>query len=411
MTTRIPNILKSVIGKNRRIYPPEILRSWETFHTELSTNQKIQPLETLAPDGPDWAAAWQPHQGKHWLDVPWYWAESFFYRRLLEAANYFGGQGEALAAWIGRDPFLPDKEEELQNDTPWEILSAALDHTHEEPTGILRSLLHHGVWGNRVDLSYMQVAEAAGRQIAVDKEQENLLVDDTEKVLAYLKQGGRGAEEQGSVSSSPDIFSSGQRPAAGGRIDFICDNAGTELLQDLALADALLRFNWTNQIVLHVKTHPTFVSDATPADIDMTLMALKNKPGAQLLDLAGRLTDYRTQQRLLVRADLFWNSSHFFWEIPPALRADLAQAHLVIIKGDANYRRLLGDSRWPTTVPMADAVPYFPAPFVALRTLKSEPIVGLKPGQAETLDRVDPQWRVNGKRGMIQAFGGITVVY
>ena len=80
----------------------------------------------------------------------------------------------------------------------------------------------------------------------------------------------------------------------------------------------------------------------------------------------------------------------------------LSHARLVIIKGDANYRRLLGDSRWPTTVPVQDAIPYFPAPFVALRTMKSDPIVGLKPGLAEMLDKEDTEWRVNGKRGIIQ---------
>jgi len=30
-------------------------------------------------------------------------------------------------------------------------------------------------------------------------------------------------------------------------------------------------------------------------------------------------------------------------------------------------------------------------------------VVGLQPGQAETLERADPEWRINGKRGMIQA--------
>jgi hypothetical protein len=54
-------------------------------------------------------------------------------------------------------------------------------------------------------------------------------------------------------------------------------------------------------------------------------------------------------------------------------------------------------------VPVTAAIPYFPAPFVALRTLKSDPIVGLSPGLAERLEQVDAEWRVNGKRGMIQA--------
>ena len=135
----------------------------------------------------------------------------------------------------------------------------------------------------------------------------------------------------------------------------------------------------------------------------MTIAAIKAKPVTSMQTLAARLESFRADNRLLIETDLFWNSSRFFWEMPPALQQELAQPHLIIIKGDANYRRLLGDSRWLTTVPIADAAPYLPAPFVALRTMKSDPIVGLQPGQAEVLDQEDSEWRVNGRRGMIQA--------
>lgn len=45
----------------------------------------------------------------------------------------------------------------------------------------------------------------------------------------------------------------------------------------------------------------------------------------------------------------------------------------------------------------------FPAPLVALRTFKSELVVGLAPGQAEREQAADPEWLVNGRRGVIQA--------
>jgi hypothetical protein len=45
---------------------------------------------------------------------------------------------------------------------------------------------------------------------------------------------------------------------------------------------------------------------------------------------------------------------------------------------------------------------YFPAPFVAVRTLKGEIMVGLQPGQADALQAEDPTWLINGKRGVIQ---------
>jgi hypothetical protein len=252
------------------------------------------------------------------------------------------------------------------------------------------------VWGNRLDLSHPQLAQASG-QIAVQSEQENLLVDDTEAVLQHVQTFKRS-----NVQSPPKT--GGQQSSVSGRIDFICDNAGVELLLDLALASWLLRFEWATQITLHVKGHPTFVSDTIPADVDTTIAAMHAQPAADIVSLANELEAYRRQERLLVRPDYFWNSSHFFWEIPAEIEAELTQAVLVIVKGDANYRRLIGDSKgWPAAISMAGAVPYFPARFVCLRTMKSEAVVGLPPGLAEQLDQIDPEWRVNGQRGVIQA--------
>lgn len=381
VTTRKPSVIRQVLVDHAQLYPPRLIERVETLYDELTSNKPVQPLLTTAADGSSWQQAWQPYQGRGWLDIPWYFAESFLYRRLLEATNYFGGNGREFAAWSGVDPFLPRKQAELGSNTPWQVLLAALKHSEADSVGSLRALLHHCVWGNRIDLSYNQVAQDSGRDISVDSERENLLVDDTEAVVQHLSHG---------------------RLTGNQRIDFICDNSGTELLMDLALADFLLRFEWAQQVTLHVKAHPTFVSDATPADIDLTLAAIANR-GDRLKPLAQRLANLLLRGRLQIRAHLFWNSSHFFWQIPPALTSSLTQAHLVIFKGDANYRRLVGDSLWPTTVPLADAVPYFPTAFVTLRTLKSDPIVGLKPGQAQILDQEDAEWRVNGKRGVIQA--------
>lgn len=380
ITTRKPKIIKQVLADFADTYPAQIVQNLTQLHHEITLNRPLRPLKTVAPDGPAWTKAWQPHQNKGWHNIPWYFAESFLYRRLVEAVNYFGGNGENLSRWQGVDPFLPRKREELQSDIPWQVLAAALTHTTANTNKSLWALLHHCVWGNRIDLSYNQVAQDAGREIAIHHEQENLLVDDAEAVVAHLI----------------------PPPNASRRVDFICDNTGTELLMDLALADFLLRSNRATEITLHVKAHPTFVSDAMMADVEIAIAATNARP--QVSPLARRLKEFRRRQRLHVQPDFFWNSSRFFWDIPDPLRAQLARAHLVIIKGDANYRRLLGDSdAWPPTVPLADAVPYFPAPFVALRTMKSDPVVGLKPGQAEALNKVDAAWRVNGKRGMIQA--------
>src|SRR5215467_14514342 len=59
---------------------------------------------------------------------------------------------------------------------------------------------------------------------------------------------------------------------------------------------------------------------------------------------------------------------------PDDMRALLAEADLVVAKGDANYRRALGDAHWPWTTPFVDIVSYFPTPLAFLRTCKAEVI-------------------------------------
>jgi hypothetical protein len=388
MTTRIPAILQTVIEDHAGVYPPQINHALHELYAEIKQGQPVRPPARSAPDSESWTEAWHPYRQQSWLDIPWYFAESYFYRRLLEAVAYFGAPGPGLSPkqaqrWAGLDPFLPRKQAELNNETPWQILALALRQAASNSGDSFRALLQYCMWGNRVDLSHANLAQSVSGNVLLEQEQENLVVDDSLVVLAHLQR----RPGQDSV-----------------HVHFVSDNAGTELLQDLALADFLLRYEWAGQVTLHLKAQPMFVSDAMPADVEMSLAALPARPGADLPVLAARLESYRQEQRLHLRPDPFWNSSRFFWELPAAIQAELSRAYLVIFKGDANYRRLVGDSKcWPTTIPAAEAIPYFPAPLVALRTLKSEVIIGLKPGQAEALDRQDAGWRVNGRRGMIQA--------
>jgi hypothetical protein len=88
--------------------------------------------------------------------------------------------------------------------------------------------------------------------------------------------------------------------------------------------------------------------------------------------------------------------------LPPHTRAELARSDLLISKGDANYRRLLGDRHWNFTTPFAEAAAPLPVPVLALRTLKSEVAAGLSQDQVERLDAEDPEWAVNGRWGLLQ---------
>jgi Damage-control phosphatase ARMT1-like domain len=118
--------------------------------------------------------------------------------------------------------------------------------------------------------------------------------------------------------------------------------------------------------------------------------------------MAARLRSALDAARFVLLDHPFWVTGSFFHAMPDNLKANIAHADLVISKGDANYRRLIGDCHWDPAMPFKVAAGYFPVTLVALRTLKAELIVGLQAGEAERLQAQDPAWLVNGKRGVIQ---------
>jgi hypothetical protein len=90
------------------------------------------------------------------------------------------------------------------------------------------------------------------------------------------------------------------------------------------------------------------------------------------------------------------------WQMPADLYDRLGRSDFIITKGDANYRRLLGDRHWSFTTPFDQIVSYAPAPLLALRTVKAEVAAGLTEQQVEHLNEKDPEWLINGRWGLIQ---------
>jgi hypothetical protein len=89
--------------------------------------------------------------------------------------------------------------------------------------------------------------------------------------------------------------------------------------------------------------------------------------------------------------------------MPDDLRADFASATLTVVKGDLNYRRLVGDRMWPPTTPFDEVTAYFPGPVAALRTLKSDVITGLDPATEAALVAAEGQrWRTGGTHALVQ---------
>lgn len=362
MRVRVPAILRDVQARNPD-FSPVIHGALERLHDEILGDRPLAPLTLPAIDASAWSRALSERDGQGWLGTDWFFAEAFFYRCVLQATRYWETQ---------RDPFLPSKQEELSGASPWRALSAALSLRGEPPAARLPALCRASLWANRIDLSYAAAAARGSGGTADD-----LLID-------------HAAEAIEALLSDP------------GEVQIVVDNAGTELLLDLALADSLL--DVVPRVLLHVKMTPTFVSDATVSDVHATLATLA-EPGrpAEARALARRLSAAFHDGRLGIHPGLYWNSHRFFFDMPPLLRRCLASARLVISKGDANYRRITGDAVWPAHTPFARVAAFFPAPLLALRTLKSDSIVGLPEGLAARLDAGEADWRNSGRHGVAQA--------
>jgi uncharacterized protein with ATP-grasp and redox domains len=362
---RKPQIIRQVMEDND--YPPEIVRGLDAFRQEIA-HHPLQPLTGAAPDVDFWNREAAACRGRTWLELPWYFAETYFYRRLLETVRYF-----PPGPWHRRDPFAPQKR--IQENEAVSSLSLNLDALSSlGQDDAFEALLHACLWGNRADLSNFTVREQARSGLAVRQERHNLLVDHTRRVVDLLFAGVD-------------------------RVDFVNDNTGRELLADLVLADFLLEQGWVGRITFHLKDRPFFVSDAMPEDLQHIVDLLGTEA------LGRRLAEYLAAGRLVLKSDPFWTTCLMLRQMSESLAADLAHANLVLLKGDVNYRRLLDDRHWPHTKPIEAIADYLPTLFLVLRTLKGEIMVGLEPGQAEGLAAEDPTWLINGKRGIIQLVG------
>lgn len=375
MKRRIPAIIDETIHLNPD-YPPSIRARLENLRGDVANGEAITPLDIeSAADYQPWLRALQAQQAKTrgdltWRNAEWFFAETYVYRCLMQAVRWQESR---------RDPFLPKKQTELQSAALWNLLERALQPPPTVEQQFM-DLIAFDLWANRIDLSYA-ASTARGTDIAPD----DLLVDNRPQLLDALYQS---AAHSHSLQGEGAVY-------------IIVDNAGSELAMDLALTDWLLR-HVTRRVILCLKAHPTFVSDAIPSDVWMMLAAMQ-KRGQASRELARRLTDAWMTERLRFVPHPFWNGSSFLWHLPPILRDILNKARLLIVKGDANYRRAVGDCLWPANTPFADVLRYLDAPVLCLRTLKSDPIVGLPTAETESeLNRADANWRTNGKRGLIQ---------
>lgn len=377
---RKPAIVKEVLDNNTltKEAQDQLLSLQEEF---LLAGTVSNPFAEYQFDTGMFAAeeieAWQgdlnSYVGRSWLDLPWYFAESFFYLKLLFAFGYY----EYGSSTFKKDPFAPIKTRELIMDGGGKDMAARvmsqLNNTAAEEA--LQLLLYYSLWGNRMDLSYRQLADEY-REREVARENELLLIDDSQALVETL----RGVRN----------------------LEIVLDNSGSELICDLLLVSSLLRQQPNLKATLHVKKRPFFVSDALKSDVLQTIEFLSSHTDVRVAAEGKNLEDAVRGKNLRLEEHFFWNGPLHFTDLSLEIKERFSAADLVIFKGDANYRRLLSDRCWDPFYSMAEITEYFPAPLAVLRTMKSDIIVGLNKDQLDFLEAEDPEWKINGRRGIIQ---------
>jgi hypothetical protein len=320
-----------------------------------------------------WRKSIAPYRNQPWLNIPFYFAEAYLYLRILIACGYF----EPGSPSYGKDPFCTLKERELLApggglDAGTRVLKILEGTRNPGEKG--RMLLLNCLWGNKIDLSMFHLAESS-KQILFTDPEENLLIDDSQSLAVLLRKSCR--------------------------VDVILDNVGSELVCDLLLAWHFLTSS-DGVFHFHAKKHPIYVSDAMPKDVENTVSAIASDSDRMLSASGLKLHNFLKSGRMHLHCHHFWNSPLHYNELPGDIKNDLLRSDLIILKGDVNYRRLLQDRRWDSWESLQELTPYFPSPFATLRTMKSEIVVDISRVQVQLLSQTDPEWRVNGKRGIIQ---------
>ena len=362
---RLPFIIDQIIQDND--FSKQIILGLAELKVNI-LHGKIQYFICAGNDQLKWKVWISEHIGKSWFEVPFYFAEAYFYRLILDRIDFFQKN---------IDPFLNQKTNDIsQNEDHFLKILSKLNGfiiQSSERSQVLNYLLFLSLWGNKSDLSQLSLQRNDDNKIG----NEFTLIDDSQKVSNYLAQQVN-------------------------QIDIVLDNSGLELFTDLVLAEGLISNKFAKMVVLHAKAYPTFVSDATVNDIKFLIDFLVNHRDKATNEFGKKLMALVSSGRIALKDDEYWNFPLHFYELSNEIGLEFKDSDLVIFKGDANYRRLFGDRHFPLDQVLSNVSKYLPTRTLAIRVFKSEIILGLEKRRALSLKQKDPSWMSNGKYGIIQ---------
>lgn len=379
-------------GDEAREEIKEIVGNISKLKYQLQTDKPLEPFTGNEPDKEVWnafIATLTPEDDDNtFFRTCWLHAECYMYRRL---SSYF----ESMTKMKDYDYFSKQKENALMccTDALENVVKSTRDSELSEEFFI--RLVKLNLWGNRCDLSISEgkeIKQTGNLFDSIDSLNSNILVDDTKHIWNCISQ---------SIEGNSRI------------IDFVQDNSGFELFTDLLVAEYIIDKNLATKIRFHVKAIPWFISDVRPRDFHWTLDYLRNHSTSEVLRAVGEKWHKFLQEGKfeIAPVEWFWTGPYEYYrmkEINENLYKTLAESHLVIFKGDLNYRKLIGDYAWDFTEDFKTCLRGFqPTNVCTLRTVKADLICGLKEGTAENLDKIKSDWMVTGEYGVLQ-FSSLT---
>ena len=207
-------------------------------------------------------------------------------------------------------------------------------------------------------------------------------------------------------------------------IQLITANCGQELISDILLGISLLKRTNAQQVVYHIKRLPIFVSDSIMSDVYDAMKAIsrckhiKRKNEAYIFTLQHNETSKEGPTESITYQCLFNDGMvkqlvfkvNDCWHLPTLFKDfsifqewnEENTCSLIIIKGDLNYRRLVGDYKYNCDESVKDKTRYIKKPLLILRSLKSNVVLDIPTEKAQELDAQNPNWRTAGDYGIVQ---------
>lgn len=324
-----------------------------------------------------------------WQDLSDPVAQSFFYYKLSIALEANAVTGNTATF----DCFLDKKLANLRRSQPFleEVAGRLPDIIMaNDPLEALETFLYVSLWGMQKDRKLIcddpDITGTAKKRKAFSESIRNQMIylvkNDCNKVLQVFQEG----------------------KTSRGDVSIILGNTGKELVADLALAYTLLTLNLCETVTFHTKQYTINEFGATSVDVYGHIEHLADPVHSSVWAVRHFGEALRTHiytGRLKIVEDEFWCLPTPMWKMPTHIEEYLADSRLVIVKGDNNYRRLLGDREWPYNTDLSTALDYWPAPICALRVLESEIGCGFDERSA-TQAGFNKAFMNSGKWGLIQ---------